>query len=796
MASTGKGNDSVPQTVGGKTKGGGKESALSPSLVQRVAQGVRYAVSGVKPNDWFGPSQPIEPVAQEQAEGRVLDYPVGYNLRTQPREEEAISFQQLRGLADACNFLRLVIETRKDQMEKLGWNIQARVKAGMTQSEVKQLQKSDVRIPQIEQFFHRPDGRNNWATWLRQLIEELLVTDAVSIYRRPNAGGKLYGLQQVDGATIKRVIDESGLTPIAPDPAYQQILHGLPAVDYTADQLLYLPRNSRIHKLYGFSPVEQVVMTVNIALRRSVAQLNYFTEGNIPEALISCPPDWRPQQIHEMQEIFDGMLSGNLAARSGAKFVPGGLNVQFMKEALLKDDFDEWLVRIICYAFSVSPTPFTKQTNRATAESVQQAALQEGLAPLQNWVKGLIDRVLAEDFGSPDLEFVWNDERAMDPADAMKINTGYVAAAIKNRNEVRAELGLDPIPGGDEYTITAGNVVVRLEDALNPPEPAPAPPQLQGAAQTPPKPANDQEPEARPKAPKAKSLKKADGAEDSAESDQREDQLASILLAALEQQRDQLAAKVAGTEHTTADAGSAVEDAIASGAVDMDAVQPSVFAILEKSAAEATMAALSELPVDVTDPVILDPETAGAPHAVTASQPELTVAITNRGITSLVNEDAVEFAGNRSAEMIGRKLVDGKLVDNPDAQWAITHTTRNGIRDLVQKAEQEGQSVEQLARAIRESTLFSADRARRVAQWELGFSANNGNLIAWKRSGVVKGKRWLLGSEHMICDDCDSNLNAGVIGLDDAFPSGVPCPPAHVACPCSMAPVVNLPRTK
>jgi len=29
-----------------------------------------------------------------------------------------------------------------------------------------------------------------------------------------------------------------------------------------------LPRNPRPHKAYGFSPVEQIVMTVNIALRR------------------------------------------------------------------------------------------------------------------------------------------------------------------------------------------------------------------------------------------------------------------------------------------------------------------------------------------------------------------------------------------------------------------------------------------------------------------------------------------------------------------------------------------------
>jgi phage portal protein BeeE len=65
----------------------------------------------------------------------------------------------------------------------------------------------------------------------------------------------------------------------------------------TADELLYAPRNVRAHKAYGYSPVEQVQMSVNIALRRQIYQLQYYTEGNIPEALIGVPDNWNPDQI-------------------------------------------------------------------------------------------------------------------------------------------------------------------------------------------------------------------------------------------------------------------------------------------------------------------------------------------------------------------------------------------------------------------------------------------------------------------------------------------------------------------
>jgi len=56
------------------------------------------------------------------------------------------------------------------------------------------------------------------------------------------------------------------------DPSYQQILHGVPAADFSSDELLYLPRNVRAHKLHGFSPVEQIARDgLNPGLRDDVS---------------------------------------------------------------------------------------------------------------------------------------------------------------------------------------------------------------------------------------------------------------------------------------------------------------------------------------------------------------------------------------------------------------------------------------------------------------------------------------------------------------------------------------------
>ena len=105
-------------------------------------------------------------------------------------------------------------------------------------------------------------------------------------------------------------------------------------------------------------------------------------------------------------------FAGDLAKRRRAKFVPGdtAVRVHQTKEPEQKNDFDEWLARIVCYAFSVPPQWAVKAMNRATADSQSAQAEDEGLEPTKEWVKDLIDQIIAEEFASPDLELTWLDE--------------------------------------------------------------------------------------------------------------------------------------------------------------------------------------------------------------------------------------------------------------------------------------------------------------------------------------------------------------------------------------------------
>ncbi|MDE1145629.1 MAG: phage portal protein [Azospirillaceae bacterium] len=445
-----------------------KGRAVAPGLIARASRALGAAVSYTVTGDasaWFGPLDPLPPTAQEVA-GRQFDFPSGYNLLQRPKSYEGTRFEALRALADSWDVLRLLIETRKDQMAGLTWTIRVRDTAPATYTNMADANaangRPDPRIAALTAFFRRPDGVHSWTRWLRLLLEDLLVIDAPTLYVARTLGGQVRALQVMDGATIKRVIDPFGRTPLAPDVAYQQELKGLPAVDYTTDDLIYAPRNPRPHRVYGLGPVEQIETTVNIALRRQIWQLQYYTEGNIPEALIGVPDAWTPDQIRQFQTYWDALHEGDTASRRHAKFVPGGVARTFIpiKEPELKGVFDEWLARVACFAFSVSPQAFVAQMNRATADSAHDAAHEEGLGPTMLWVKELIDDVLAREFDAADLEFAWNDTREVDPVKAATIANIHVRAGIKTLNEVRADIGYPPVPGGDRPLIYGGGVML------------------------------------------------------------------------------------------------------------------------------------------------------------------------------------------------------------------------------------------------------------------------------------------------------------------------------------------------
>ena len=151
----------------------------------------------------------------------------------------------------------------------------------------------------------------------------------------------------------------------------------------------------------------------------------------------------------------------------------------------------------------------------------------------------------------------------------------------------------------------------------------------------------------------------------------------------------------------------------------------------------------------------------------------------------LPNDAVVKFATDRSAELVGKRVTaDGRVVDNPNAQWAITDGTREQLRGTIVEALREGQTRAELRAAIEDNFAFSRERAETIVRTEVSRALIAGNKATARASGVVKGKRSILSSGHDLDDVCDTNADAGVIPLEDPYPSGDMDAPYHPKCEC------------
>jgi hypothetical protein len=81
------------------------------------------------------------------------------------------------------------------------------------------------------------------------------------------------------------------------------------------------------------------------------------------------------------------------------------------------------------------------------------------------------------------------------------------------------------------------------------------------------------------------------------------------------------------------------------------------------------------------------------------------------------------------------------------------------------------------------------DNATIIASTESTRAYSEGNLTAWKESGVAEGKRWNTNNDGLVCAICQP-LDNKVVPLEGEFPGGLDGPFAHPGCRCWVTPVM------
>jgi SPP1 gp7 family putative phage head morphogenesis protein len=124
----------------------------------------------------------------------------------------------------------------------------------------------------------------------------------------------------------------------------------------------------------------------------------------------------------------------------------------------------------------------------------------------------------------------------------------------------------------------------------------------------------------------------------------------------------------------------------------------------------------------------------------------------------------------------------------------ISTTTRNLAVSAIENWITSGDPLDNLIASL--EPLFGAARASQIGVTEVTRAYAEGNIAAWKTTGVVSGKMWMTAQDDLVCPICEP-LDGMIVELDsngfttEAGDIGLDAPPAHANCRCWLQPFVD-----
>lgn len=341
--------------------------------------------------------------------------------------------QLLRAVADQVALVRAALNAKKRHVGALRVEVRG---------------PDEATALALQALVAKPTPDHTWRQWISEVLEDVLVLDAACVYVWPRRNKTLYGLLPVDAATIAILPDVNGLLPEPPAPAYEQRIAGGVTARLTKREMIYEMMNPRPHSLYGLSPTEVVLHAALTELRRMTGSAEILDSSNMAAFFGELPDGWGVDQISEYQRYWDQMT----ASRSHkGMWGPHGSDVKFPPQLEIKTDFDYFLLYLICAVFEVQPQElgFTTDVNRATGEVQEAITRRRSMRPLAELIGEIWQQAFALT-GYGEYVLAWPDLEERTHTEIREDAQALVPIGVLTPNDVREEMHMEPLPGGDE----------------------------------------------------------------------------------------------------------------------------------------------------------------------------------------------------------------------------------------------------------------------------------------------------------------------------------------------------------
>lgn len=151
------------------------------------------------------------------------------------------------------------------------------------------------------------------------------------------------------------------------------------------------------------------------------------------------------------------------------------------------------------------------------------------------------------------------------------------------------------------------------------------------------------------------------------------------------------------------------------------------------------------------------------------------------GVTTTTAE-IQRFAREQAAQLVGKTIdKNGLIIDNPNADYRISNTTRKDIQSSIRTSLSLGET-QQLATDRLRNVIKNPKRAELIAQTEAVNSFQGGLVEFGKLSGAVGKESQALNTD----DACATYDKEGVVPLNHLYGGSYLAPAYHPRCRCGL----------
>jgi len=343
------------------------------------------------------------------------------------------------------------------------------------------------RIKEVKEFFNNPNGNDESFNFLiRSAVRDILEIDSGVWVKVFNRAGKMVQLFARDGGTFLKNPDIHGYlgnrSAYVPMPGqfedeeskktfyantvvqsaayFQYGWVAMMPIPFGTREIVYMMRNSRSDSIYGRSPVQILQDVLQTLIYGSTYNLDYFVNNNMPDGVIQLLGA-NQEQMNAFRERFEQQFKkqdswGNWRkifhkfpiSNSEVKFTPFALKPQEM--GIIEQQ--TWFSKLVWSCFGVTPSElgYTEGSNRATEMVQSKVFKRKAIRPLLRVLEYHINTQIIPEFGYDDVEFKFNDYDVNEDLEKHKLYEIQLRNSIKTINEVREEIGMHPVEGGDK----------------------------------------------------------------------------------------------------------------------------------------------------------------------------------------------------------------------------------------------------------------------------------------------------------------------------------------------------------